>query len=287
MLARVGGEQRRHHCATVHLDHRLREVLEEADQPAAPARIHFDLHPEVHQHLVEQHQRGEIVGLRLGQQLRQERLGRRRLSFGVLAVGVDQPQPIRPGQLPSQHTPWIPELPQLPVRAWCLHTYFNVDLVEAQRRDPRPGGLESDVRLELANRRQVGQRAGVMYQMPERDQRVRLAAAVVDGQLAVRLVAAPGQAKSHVLYQFAQIESRVGEGKERSRLLVYRPVPLLHHHVVQVGGKHRQRQLAALQIVAQLHDLMPGTHERTVSSLWSVGRESIWSPTRSSASRSS
>ena len=101
--------------------------------------------------------------------------------------------------------------------------------------------------------------------MPKRDKRVRLAAAVVDGQLAVRLVAAPGQAKGHVLDQFAQIEGRVGERKERSRLLVYRPVPLLHHHVVQVGGKHRQRQLAALQIVAQLHDLMPRTHERTVS----------------------
>ena len=101
--------------------------------------------------------------------------------------------------------------------------------------------------------------------MPERDERVRLAAAVVDGQLAVRLVAVPGQAKGHVPDQFAQIEGRIGEGKELSRLLVYRSVPLLHHHVVQVGGKHRQRQLAALQIVAQLHDLMPGTHERTVS----------------------
>ena len=104
-----------------------------------------------------------------------------------------------------------------------------------------------------------------MYQVPERDQRVGLAASVVDRQLAVRLVAPPGQAQGHVLDQLAQIEGRAGEGKEVPRLLVHRPVPLLHHHVVQVGGKHRQRQLTALQIVAQLHDLVPGTHVRTAS----------------------
>ena len=99
--------------------------------------------------------------MRQRQQLYQEGFGRRRLSFGVLAVGVDQPQPVRPGKLPGQHAPWVPELPQRAVRAGCLHTCLDVDLVEAQRHDTRPRHLEPDVRLELADRGQVGQLAAL------------------------------------------------------------------------------------------------------------------------------
>ena len=157
MPAGIGGEQRRHHGAAVHLDHRLRQVLEEADQPAPPTRVDFHLSAEIHQHLVEQHQRRETVGLWSCQQLSQQRFRRRGLPFGVRAVRVDQAQPVGPRDLPSQHAPRMPEPPHGTLRARRVDARLQVDLVEAQRRDARLRHPEPDVRLELLHCRQAGQ----------------------------------------------------------------------------------------------------------------------------------
>ena len=193
MLPRIGGEQRRDHRAAVHLDHRLGEVLEKADQPAAPTRVGLDQSAEIHQDFIEQHQRRETPGLRLCQQLRQQRFRGRGLPFGVLAVCMDQPQPGGPRELPCQHAPGMPEHPHGAIRAGRLHALFQVDLVEAQRRDAGLRHPETDMGLELLYRRQRGDLGRGVHQVAQSDQRVGLAAAVVDGELAVRLVAASDQ----------------------------------------------------------------------------------------------
>ena len=72
------------------------------------------------------------------------------------------------------------------------------------------------------------------------------AAAVVDRELPVRLVAFAGQAQGHVFDQFPQIVGGIGESEELGGMLVYWPLALLHDHVVQVGGEYGQRQFAGL-----------------------------------------
>ena len=68
-----------------------------------------------------------------------------------------------------------------------------------------------------------GEAGRSVRQVAQCDQRVGLAAAVVDGELAVRLVAAARQAQCHLFDQLAQIEGRIGERKELGRILVHRP----------------------------------------------------------------
>ena len=95
------------------------------------------------------------------------------------------------------------------------------------------------MRFKLLDCGQFRQRGGVFYQMLERDERVRLAPAVVDGECAVRLVALSRQPQGDILDQFAQVVRGIGEDEELGGILVNRALTLLHHHVVQVGGKHR------------------------------------------------
>ena len=150
------------------------------------------------------------------------------------------------------------EHPDGPVGTWSFHTLLQVDLVKAQRRYPSFRRLKADMRLKFPDRRKIRKHLRVVHQVSEGDERVGLAATIVDGELAIRLVALPRQADTDVLDQLAQIVGRVGEREELCRVLVHRPPAFLHDHVVQVGGEYGQRQLARPQVVAQLHDLVPG-----------------------------
>ena len=150
------------------------------------------------------------------------------------------------------------EHPHLPAGSRGFHPLLQVDLVEAQRRDPGLRRPETGVGLELPHRRQPGQRVRIVHQVPEGDERMSLAAPVVDRQLAVGPVASAGQAQDHLLDQLAQIVGGIGEREKFGGILVDRAPALLHDHVVEIGGEHRQRQLSGLQIVAQLHHLVPG-----------------------------
>ena len=171
---------------------------------------------------------------------------------------MDEPQAIGARQLKGKDAPRVLEHPDLAIGTRRLDALLQVDLVEAEGRDPGLRWPESDVRLELLHRRQGGQRRRIVDQVPERDERVRLAAAVVDGKLAVRLVAAAGEPVADVLDQLPEVQGGEGEGEKLVGLLVHRPLSLLHDNVVQVGGEDGQGQLPRLQVVAQLHDLVPG-----------------------------
>ncbi len=54
-------------------------------------------------------------------------------------------------------------------------------------------------------------------------------------------VAAASQAQDHVAGQLAQIIGGISQGKELGRVFVDGPAALLHRHIVQIGGKDRQR----------------------------------------------
>ena len=109
----------------------------------------------------------------------------------------------------------------------------------------------------LPHRRQVRQRRRIAEQVVERDQRVRLAAAVGQFELAHRLVAVPGQPPGDVLHQFAQRVRRIGERKELLGVFVDRTPALRLRDLVQVSSELRERQLPAAQFPLQPHHLMP------------------------------
>ena len=106
--------------------------------------------------------------------------------------------------------------------------------------------------------------------MPQRYQRVGLAAAVGQFELPHRLRVSSRETQHDVPGELAQREGRVGQGEEPGGILVYRPRAPLHHHVVQVGGEVGQRQLAGAHVLAQLHDAVPGGP----GSFWGILR--IW-----------
>ena len=87
----------------------------------------------------------------------------------------------------------------------------------------------------------VRQRGRVVHQVEQRDQRVRLAAAVGEIQLAHRLVALARQPPHHVPRQVAQVVGRVGQRKELRRVFVNRALAFLEDDLIQIGGEHRQR----------------------------------------------
>ena len=171
---------------------------------------------------------------------------------------MNESEAIRSGELKGEDAPRLLEHPERPIGTRRLNALLQVDLVEAQGGNARLRRLESDVCLELLDGRQVGQSGRVMYQMPERDERMGLAPSVVDREFPIRLVALAGQTQSYVSDQGAQVIGRIGQGKEFGRMLVDRSLAFLHDHVVQVSGKYGQREFTRLQVIAQLHDLVPG-----------------------------
>ena len=236
----------------------LGQILEEVLDTAAPDKVDARFLAGVHQHLVHQDQRRQAVFLRLFYQFPQQGFGRRRLAFLVPAFGVDHAQPFRAGQLEGQHAPRVAQGARLPVRrAHVLDAPFGVDLVEAQGHGEGARQIGADMAPELPDRRHVGQRLRVAEQMVERDQGVGLAAAVGELQLPYRLVAPPSEASGDVLHQFPKRMGGVGEREERLRILIGRAAARPQGHFVQVGGKLRQRERTAAQLVLQADDLMP------------------------------
>ena len=146
-LVQVRGQQRRHERTAVDLRHRLTEILEEVDQPAAPRLVHGDLAAREHQHLVDQHQRRQPLVLGPRQQIDQQGLGRRRLALLVPALGVQPPDPVRPGNLEGEHAPRMLQPAQLAPRPAHLHPLLDVQLVEGERGDARRRQGGADVGL--------------------------------------------------------------------------------------------------------------------------------------------
>ena len=120
------------------------------------------------------------------------------------------------------------------------------------------GGLEPDVCLKLTYGLQIRQAVGTVGQMPQGDEGVRLAADVVDGELAVRFIGPGVEAQADVLDQFPQVVGRLSESEELGRVLVDGTPPFLHNHVIQVGGEYGQRKLAGFEVVPQFNYLVPG-----------------------------
>ena len=207
------------------------EVLEEVHQSSTGGWADFYLSAKVHQHLVQQHQGGKTVLLGLRKQLHHKRLGRRRLPFLVLTLGMDETKALRSSQLIGQDAPRVFEHPRRAIRAGCLDALLQVHLVKAQRSYPGFGRLEANVGLEFPDGWKVGQTVRVVDQVPQGDESVGLAAAVVYGELPVCLIGPASQAQANVLHQFPQVVRGVGEGKELGRVFVDWPTALLHHHV--------------------------------------------------------
>ena len=174
-------------------------------QASAPARVAFDPGADVHQHLVEQHQRCQTFFLWFRQQIHHEWFRRWRVSLLVLPLAVDERQSFRSRQLKGEHAPWMSEHPDRPIGTRRHDAFFQVDLVETQGRDPCLRSLEPGVRLEFFHGWQVGQSSRILHEMPERNERVGLATTIVDGKFAVGPVAPAGQAQNHVPDQFTQI----------------------------------------------------------------------------------
>ena len=147
---------------------------------------------------------------------------------------------------------------RLAIRPPYLHTCLDVQLVETEPRNACSGRGLADGLAELVNGGHVRQVVRIRYQVPQGDQCVRLAAAIGQLKLAHGLVVLPRHPEHHVSHQLAQVVGRERQCKEPLRVLVDGALAALHHDLVQVSGKHVQRQLAGLQVLAQRHHFMPG-----------------------------
>ena len=255
---RVGGEQRGHQSAPIRLDHRLHEGLEKVLDPAAPAGIEPGLLAGEHEDLVHEDEARESLRLRTPEQFGQERLRRGSVALLRAALGVEGAQPVVAGELVRQHAPRMPERAALPRRSLdALDPLLDINLVEAERDDPRPRQRAPHGLPELLDGAQVRKRGGIPEEVVERDQGVSLPAAVGQLELAHRLVARSRQPVRHVPDQPAQRVGGEGQREELRRILVHRARTGGERHLVEIGGELGQGQLAALQLVAQPDDLPP------------------------------
>ena len=78
-------------------------------------------------------------------------------------------------------------------RRYRLRSLVRVDLVETQRRHARTRRLAAEGLLELAHRGQVGELFRIVDEVVERDQRMRLAAAVRERELTHRFLVLAGE----------------------------------------------------------------------------------------------
>jgi hypothetical protein len=125
-------------------------------------------------------------------------------------------------------------------------------------RTSSPGRLLADGLDEFVNGGKVGQVVRVLHQMVEGDERVRLAAAIGQLELAHGLVVLVRQAQGHVAHQVAQVVRGEGQAKETFRFLVDRLLAALHQDLVKVRREHRERQVAGLQVFPKLDHFVPG-----------------------------
>ena len=259
LLVRVGREYRGDHRRGVDLAHGLCQILEEIDDAPAPDGIEARLLAGVHQDLVGQDQGCQPAPAGDLQQCGQQRLRGRRLPLRVQPVGVYCAQSIRAGELERQHAPGMAQRAGFPVRpAHSLDTPLGIDLVETERHRERCRQIHADVLAELLHRGQIRQCARIAEQMMERDQRVRLPAAVGQLELPHRLVAPSDEPRCDVLHQLAQRVGGIGQREEFRRVLVDRPASLRLRDLVQVGGEFGERKLTGPQFFLKANDFVPG-----------------------------
>ena len=111
---------------------------------------------------------------------------------------------------------------------------------------------------ELGHGREVRQSLRVVDKVSQRNQGMGLAAAVRQLELPDGLVVLACQPQDDIPHETPQVVRGKGEREELLRLLVHRPLAALHHDLVEVGGKHVERQLPGPQILAELHRHVPG-----------------------------
>ncbi len=113
--------------------------------------------------------------------------------------------------------------------------------------------------LELVHRGQGRQRLRGVDEVAQRHQRMGLAPSVGELKLPDGLGIPAGETKRHIARKFTQREGREGEREETARILVDRSRALLHHDIVKVGGEVGERKLTRAHILAQFHNLVPGS----------------------------
>ena len=258
-LRGIARQQRHHQRRGVHPVDCLREVLEEVGEPRFPDPIEFGLLAGVHQDFVHQHQRRRESAFARGfQEFRQQRFGGRRFAFFRLAVGVDRPEPVVAGELVGEDAPRVLQRPLRAVGgARAFDPLLGVDLVEAERGGERARRGFAEVLAELPDRLQVGQSAGGAEEVVQRDQRVRLPAAVGQLQLPDRLVALAGEPERDILREFPQRVREVGQREEFRRVLVEAALSRSGHHIVEVGREFRQREFPGAQFLLEMHQFAP------------------------------
>ena len=146
---------------------------------------------------------------------------------------------------------------QRAIGAAYLHALLDIELVEAERHDPRRRQGRTDMGSKLLDRRQRRQRLRLVHEMVERHQSMGLASAIGQFELADGLGVLAGEAKRHVAREVPQRNGGKGKGEEPVRVLIDRPRAFLHRHVVQVGGEVGEREFARAHVLAQFRDFVP------------------------------
>lgn len=214
-LAGIAGQKRHHHRDAVHLGDRLGEVLKEVLEPLSPNPMERDLLVGVHQHLIqEQEARLGTLSSRKGEKFLKKVLGGCTFPLLITSFRMQETQALRFRDLPGEHAPGLPQPAARSIGRHDFHAFLHVQLVEGEHGNARLRQGDTRVLLELPDGRQIGQAGRVAHQVVQRDERVRLAAAVGQLQLAYGLVGLAGQTEENLLDEFAQVVCRVRQAEE-------------------------------------------------------------------------
>ena len=256
-LRGIAGQQRGHNTAAVDLGRRLSQVLEEVDHAVAPLLVGSHLFAHVHQDFVDEDQDPQAFLDRQFQQFGQGILGGGGLAFVRGSPGIEHLQPLLTRKLPSQDAPRMNQTPRVALRIPHTHAGFDVQFIEAQPGHPSARRGLANGLPEFMHGGQIRQVLRFGDQVPQGDERVGLASAVRQLELAYRLVILARHPQHHVPHQLPQVVGREGQGEEVDRIFVDGTLAALHHHFVQVRRKHVQRQFAGLQVIPQRDDFVP------------------------------
>ena len=113
---------------------------------------------------------------------------------------------------------------------------------------------------ELAHRRNVRQGGGVLEQVVERNERMRLAAAVGEFQLPHGLVALATEPNGNVFRQLAERVGGIGEREELGRIFVDGALAAGEGDFVEVGGKLGKGELAGFELGLEGDEVVPRLH---------------------------
>ena len=150
---------------------------------------------------------------------------------------------------------------RLPVRRTdILNAFLHIDLVETERGDERLGQIGPHMLAELAHGWNVRQGGGIAEQVVERDERVRLAAAVGELQLAHGLVAFAFEPNGNVLHQLAQSVGGIGEREELGGIFVDGAFAPGEGDFVEIRGELGEGELAGFELGLEADEVVPRLH---------------------------